>query len=212
VQSLIGGAIRNRRFQTKPQRLRVKRYLDVGCGANAHSDFINLDFLWHPKVDVCWDVSNGLPFSDGSMQGIYSEHCLEHFSLPAAISLMREFRRLLMPGGTLRIVVPDAELYLRTYVAHMTGNTETSFPFGKSEAFEGMWTPILSVNRLFYHDRESLSGHCVMYDFDLLQTMLLHLGFSWVEKRHFGCGKDPALIIDSQERRVESLYVEAGVT
>jgi hypothetical protein len=28
------------------------KYLDVGCGPNTHEAFINLDYLWYPKVDV----------------------------------------------------------------------------------------------------------------------------------------------------------------
>jgi len=211
VQSWITQLIRNREFQIKRQTVTGKKYLDVGCGSNTHDDFINLDFVWQPGVDVCWDISKGLPFSDGTIQAIYSEHCLEHFSLPQARFLLREFCRVLKPNGAIRIVVPDAEIYLRTYVKHLNGEKE-SFPYGEMEAFEGLWTPMLSVNRVFYHDRESPSGHCTMYDFALLRAMLLQQGFRWVEKCEFGSGRDSALLIDSPERRAESLYVEAGVS
>ncbi|SRR6266481_1070681 len=211
VQKLVGAVIRSRRFQVQRKRTIGLRYLDVGCGPNTHCEFINLDFLWHSKVDVCWDISRGLPFPDNSMQGIYSEHCLEHFGLVQALALLKEFRRLMAPGGIVRIAVPDAELYLRLYVSHIDGNTEPKFPYSEIESFQGFWCPMLSVNRVFYQDRDSSSGHKVMYDYALLRALLRQAGFNWVEKSEFGQGQNPVLLIDSPQRQMESLYVEAGV-
>jgi len=210
VQILLGNVIRNRAYQLTRPRLRGLTYLDIGCGLNPHDGFINLDYLWHPKVDVCWDITRGLPFADGSMRGIFSEHCLEHFPLPAALALLREVRRVLAPGGTVRIVVPDGGLYLRLYGHHHAGDVSQRFPFQDKESFGGFWTPMLSVNRIFYQDRESLFGHRTMFDFDLLSGLLGSCGFTHMECRQFGAGRDPRLLIDTPARAVESLYVEAS--
>ena len=78
VQVWIGHALRNRPAQLGRRRIANLTYLDLGCGPNVHENFINLDYLWHPQIDVCWDVTRGLPWADGSLQGIFSEHCLEH--------------------------------------------------------------------------------------------------------------------------------------
>jgi predicted SAM-dependent methyltransferase len=210
VQAAIGCLIRNRRFQLRRERVRAATYLDVGCGPNTHADFVNLDFLWHPKVDVCWDIRRGLPFSNGSMQGVFSEHCLEHFSLPSAMNLLREIRRVLAPDGLARIVVPDGELYLRTYARQLDGDASPRFPYPESEAAHGLWTPMLSVNRIFYQDRESLFGHRTIFDFQLLQALLLQCGFGRATRREFLHGADPRLLVDTPSRQVESLYVEAS--
>src|SRR5258705_11394557 len=95
VRALVGKLFRNRGFQLRRQRVQTLRYLDVGCGPNSHDEFVNLDYLWHPGIDVCWDISRGIPLASGSMQGIFSEHCLEHFPIATAVEILRECRRVL---------------------------------------------------------------------------------------------------------------------
>lgn len=209
VQALIGRLIRNRRFQLDRPRVRGGTHLDIGCGLNAHPGLINLDYLWHPGVDVCWDITRGLPFADTTLRGIFSEHCLEHFPLPAVRALLREIRRVLAPDGTARIIVPDGELYLRTYVSQLAGDRSARFPYEETERAQAGWTPIVSVNRVFYQDRESLFGHRTIYDFQLLDMLLREAGFTRITRRDFQTGADARLLVDTTARRVESLYVEA---
>ena len=210
VQSLVANYIRNRPFQLRRKRIRGLKYLDLGCGRNSHAEFINVDFLWHPAVDICWDITRGIPFPSGSMAGIFTEHCLEHFSLPVGIGILQECRRVLVPGGVLRIVVPDAELYLRTYYRQLNGEDSSRFPFQDREKFNGLYSPILSVNRIFYQDRGSSYGHRFMYDFQLLDLLMRDCGFDSVGRRDFNQGADRALLIDTPSRACESLYVEGA--
>lgn len=211
VRALVGNLVRNRSAQLGSARVQELRLLNVGCGPNAHESFVNLDYLWHPKIDVCWNLRHGLPFASGSMLGVFSEHCLEHFPLADAQRLIREIRRVLTPGGVLRLIVPDGELYLRTYVQKADGNKSASFPYPAERFLEGLDSPILSVNRVFYQDRESPFGHCVMYDYALLEALLIKEGFAWVRKAAFKQGCIPSLLIDNESRQPESLYVEAGL-
>ncbi len=210
VQALVGWLIRNRRFQLDRPHVRAGTHLDIGCGLNSHPNLINLDYLWHPGVDVCWDTTRGLPFADGTLRGVFSEHCLEHFPLPAARTLLREIRRVLAPDGTLRLIVPDGELYLRTYAAHLAGDDSQTFPYQTEEKARDLWSPMVSVNRVFYQDRESPFGHRTIFDFQLLQLLLQEAGFTRVVRREFRSGTDVRLLIDTPDRRVESLYLEAS--
>lgn len=210
VQSWLGGLLRNRRFQLRKKRVRELRYLDLGCGRNTHEALVNMDFLWHPQVDLCWDVRLGLPFADGSLSGIFTEHCLEHFDLPVVEQILTECRRVLGPGRILRIVVPDAELYLRTYQRHSDGDVIASFPFQGMEGLGGEFAAMLSVNRVFYQDRDSPSGHRTMFDFRLLDLLLRRAGFAAADRVRFREGRDPVLLVDSASRMVESLYVDAA--
>jgi predicted SAM-dependent methyltransferase len=206
--------IRNRDFQLRWKLARLKglKYVDVGCGPNTHENFVNVEFLWHPKIDICWDITTGLPFPDSSMRGIFTEHCLEHFPLPVAIEIIKEFRRILCPGGVLRVVVPDGELYLDIYHNQMRGDNSKTFPFQDRECFKGICSPILSVNRIFYQDRESLFGHRFIYDANILNQLLKHCGFDWAKKAEFRLGANPDLLIDTESRKCESLYMEAGIS
>ena len=183
--------------------------MDLGCGRNCHPELINLDYLWHPEVDVCWDIQTGIPFPDGKLKGIFTEHCLEHFPIAKAFYLLKECRRILRPGGILRIVVPDAGMYLERYYERSRKKSAELFPFEAKEFFEGFYTPILSVNRIYYQDREQAFGHRTMFDFALMEKLLRKAGFEKVEQKKYRKGEDPILLVDTESRKVESLYIEA---
>ena len=210
MQALVGQLIRNRRFQLRRPRVRHGTHLDLGCGLNTHEELVNLDYLWHPGVDLCWDITRGLPFADASLHGVFSEHCLEHFPLPAIRALLPEIRRVLTPDGTARLIVPDGELYLRTYVLQLEGAAAPPFPYQREEQARGLWSPMASVNRIFYQDRESLFGHRTIFDFQWLELLLRESGFTRVTRRSFQQGADARLLVDTPDRRGESLYVEAS--
>ena len=61
------------------------------------------------------DILNGLPFPDESFDVIVSIHVLPEIpyrSLPAALS---ELRRILCPGGVLRLALPDMNKAIQAY-------------------------------------------------------------------------------------------------
>lgn len=177
---------------------RSSRLLNIGCGRYPKPDFINLDYEWHPGVDVCWDVTKGLPFGDSSMDGVFTEHCLEHLPYSAIHGVLKEVRRVLAPMGTFRISVPDGEAYLRGYAMGK------ALPLADRDSADGIYSPIKSVNRVFRD-----FAHLYAYDFDLLRQLLLKHGFANVQRVDFGAGRDSRLLVDRTESRPESLYIEA---
>ncbi len=81
------------------------RKLNLGCGEDKKEGYLNLD--WSPLVhpDVVHDLNSlPYPFPDGSFDLIEAYHVLEHLEKPFLI--MKEFHRLLAPGGTLHVKVP----------------------------------------------------------------------------------------------------------
>lgn len=210
VQVWIGKLLRNRRFQIS-RVVRQKRLLNVGCGGNTHPEFVNLDYAWRPGMDVCWDITRGIPLDDGSMDGIYSEHCLEHIEHEQCVVVLREFFRVLVPGGVVRIVVPHGGLYLDLYAKARSGSP-VSFPYvgpeGERDRLEDSrygFTPMMAVNRIFRG-----YGHLFAYDYDTLAGFLAAAGFSDIREACFGEGRMTSLLIDSELRRPQSLYVEAA--
>lgn len=197
VQAVIGSVLRNRWKGTRP----AFDYLNVGCGPRTSPGFVHLDYGWHPGIDVCWDLTQPLPFDRSSMTGIFTEHCLEHISYDACLQALREFKRILRSDGTVRIVVPDAELYLRAYV-RLRDQGQDHFPH--VQPIDGQWTAMREVNQVFRGH-----GHQFAYDFETLKVLLLEAGLREPQRRDFHQGRDPKLLIDSPERRAESLYVEA---
>jgi predicted SAM-dependent methyltransferase len=202
MQLFIGALIRNR---SAFLRIKPKGFLlDLGCGPNINRQFCCLDFAWRPGIDVCWDVTRGLPFPSDYVGGIFCEHMLEHVDFPAALALLEECRRILTCGSILRLIVPDGELYIREYGKHLAG-AGSSMPYQEEDSASFPFvTPMISVNRIFrFH------GHRFIWDYETLRNALLAAEFSKVERRAFGEGSDPRLLRDTPSRRVESLYVEA---
>ena len=205
VQRVISPFVRGTRLGTNRQRIEGKQYLDVGCGFNVHEQFINLDHHWHPDLDLCWDITKGIPLPSGSLQGIFSEHCLEHITLDQMGNVLLEFYRLLAPGGTVRIVLPDGELYVKTYLERNQGSSDKQFPYEYQDSYQDLYTPIMSLNRIFYK-----WGHRFIYDFRTVNTLLERRGFHDIRRESYLSGRDPALLNDSDWRADESLYIEAG--
>jgi hypothetical protein len=55
-------------------------------------------------------------YADGSVAEIYASHVLEHFSFRDVEEVLREWVRVLEPGGTLRLAVPNFAWIARTYL------------------------------------------------------------------------------------------------
>lgn len=73
--------------------------IQFGCGGNILEGWKNHD------SDV--DITKPLPYPNESAHAILIEHCLEHVSGPDGFRFMKEAHRILVPGGILRICVPD---------------------------------------------------------------------------------------------------------
>ena len=204
VRGIYSRMRRARRSQFDNPKLKDKSILDIGCGPKINEDVVSLDYVWRPGVDVVCDVTRGIPFPSQSFEGIFSEHCLEHIPFISTDKVLAECYRLLKPGGNVRIVVPDGELYLRGYIKSLEADSAKTLPYADGDGFEGLYSPILSVNRIF---RES--GHLFIYDYEMFRMLLERNGFKDVKKEGLMSGRMESLLRDSPEREVESLYVEA---
>jgi predicted SAM-dependent methyltransferase len=90
--------------------------LNLGCGQRFHPAWTNLDLQpAHPSVRR-WDVTQPLPFADGSFDAVYHSHLLEHLPRAQALPFLTECRRVLKPGGVLRLAVPNLEAIARLYL------------------------------------------------------------------------------------------------
>ena len=94
----------------------ISRKLHIGASVRAEGWEL-LDIHPGPHVDHVCDAGDLARFSDGSFSELYASHVLEHFdftaSLPAAL---REWRRVLCPGGRIYISVPDLEVLARLFL------------------------------------------------------------------------------------------------
>ncbi len=158
-------------------------------GANRYYTCDDYCRLLRQNRFVFHDLARNVPFPDQSVDVVYSSHFLEHLFRKDAIHLLRESKRVLKPGGMIRIAVPD--------LAHALGLYAT-----------GQKTTMLS-NYFFVDDLEStLARHKYMYDFEMLQRVLELAGFTNVTRCDFNRGRTPNIdILDN--RPEDTLFVEA---
>lgn len=154
------------------------------------------------------DISRPLPFADASVDWVYAEHLIEHVAMPVAVGWLTEARRVLRPGGVLRITTPDLALYLNGYVnedgfltrhRRRLGMMGFGPPMPQRKAF--------LVNQIFRY-----YGHQWIYDLDELRHVLTLAGFAAEAVRlcSYREGVRPDVAdLDTAFRTDETIYVEA---
>jgi predicted SAM-dependent methyltransferase len=172
--------------------------LQLGSGSQPKQGWINID-LFAPTADLALDVREDLPFPDNSVTLIYSEHLFEHLLYPTdARHVLREALRILRPGATISLVVPDCGNALLAY-ARRDESFFTEHDHLRSYLREEHPTLMHHVNYCFRQDELHRYG----YDAETLGQVMRDAGFRDVRERAF----DPQL--DSEKRRVaHSLYME----
>lgn len=164
--------------------------LHIGSGFLPLDGWVNLDMVG-PPVDLAWDLRRGLPFADGALTAVFSEHLFEHLPFEAGVAVVSESVRALRSGGVFRVAVPDAGLLLRSYA----GTDDPEWACSREHAME-------AVNALFYEH-----GHTTMYDEELLVHLCRLGGLTDVRACRFGDSLiDPAP--DTTGRRDGTIYAE----
>lgn len=96
----------------------MEKKLHIGCGNRYIPGFIHIDVRKLPHIDYVTSADKLDMFEDSSLDLIYSCHMLEHLKRHEVEDVLKEWYRVLKPGGTLRVAVPDfekvAEVYLKT--------------------------------------------------------------------------------------------------
>jgi predicted SAM-dependent methyltransferase len=142
--------------------------LHLGSGDVIKPGWVNVDL--HPAADVRVDVRRPWPFADGSAAEVYAEHLFEHLAWPGeADHFLAEARRVLAPGGRLRLSVPDLGRHIRAYVEADETFRRDFAPFLPPEATT--WGDVLN------HHFRQFGEHQYAYDADTLATRLKGAGF-----------------------------------
>lgn len=116
--------------------------LDIGSQNARFKDFTTVD-LYAPEADIKADAGD-LPFADNTVTEIWASHILEHFPPSRVQPVLKEWLRVLVPGGTARIVIPDLDDACRAWLERRPA--AMSMIFGGFEG-QGMthyfgWGPI----------------------------------------------------------------------
>ena len=83
--------------------------LNLGCGQKIWPGFVNVDLAnnWSDvEPDVIADVTGPLPFPDDYADEVHAYHLLEHLWRWKTADCLREWIRVLKPGGLLVLEMP----------------------------------------------------------------------------------------------------------
>lgn len=170
--------------------------LDLGCGSSKREGFIGIDLS--PEADIQWDLTQGLPFEDETVSVIRSDHFFEHLELTDLIKLLKECRRVLIPGGTLDFSVPHLDPYLAAYLSknyNFLRDKINDVPDGEEILYN---TCFDRISWLLLRNGE----HKSMFDKDSIIAKVKLAGFNIVTTREY----DPKKDINP---RFSSIYVVA---
>jgi SAM-dependent methyltransferase len=115
--------------------------LHLGCGSVRREGYVNLDKYPTKGADRVMPADR-LYYGDASVDEIYTSHMIEHLSPEELESAVREWKRVLKPGGKITVRCPNFEVYLREWLA---GDEEYRLGWGRINIFghsgrgEGMW-------------------------------------------------------------------------
>ena len=112
------GAIK-RRFVTPalPTNPSGEVLIHLGCGEVDAPGYINVDGRHMQHVHYVREVTDLSVFPDDFADLVYACHVLEHIPSHALRKTLWEWRRVVKPGGILRLSVPDFDRIVRVYEA-----------------------------------------------------------------------------------------------
>jgi len=174
------------------------RRLNWGCGGHTLPGWINSDQKDGPGIDLSCDIARGLPLETDSIDYAVSIHALPEVPYDAIVPVLTELRRVIKPGGILRLCLPDLIKGVRAYER----GDRDYFLIPDADA-RSLGAKLITQLVWYGYSR-------TLFTSEFIEEMLLKAGFSRV--RHCAyrqtSGPDPE-IVDLDNREPESLYVEA---
>jgi predicted SAM-dependent methyltransferase len=199
IFKLINAELLNHRKKQINKQIKTSPFVKIEIGSGekiGENGWLTLDFI---GTDINWDLRNGMPFENDTIDEIYSSHLFEHLTFNEASVLFDECKRVLRPGGIFSICVPNSKRYIDAY---FNKNQE----FWKNEQLDFLTnaynktTLIDYVNYIAYMD----GHHKYMFDEENLLFILISHGFKNVKIREFD------IKIDMLDRDFESIYAIAN--
>lgn len=148
--------------------------LHLGCGGKYLEGYFNIDARPEVESDLTADVTKLTSFNDNMADVIYACHIFEHVPKPQVSEVLTEWKRILRPGGILRIAVPDFEAVAKLY--------NDGVPMQRL------------IGLLCGRQNHQWNVHYMVYDWHLLCAYLSEVGFfgmkRWNPKDTYPSGYD----------------------
>jgi|GEM_PF-1182868 len=159
--------------------------VEIGSGYMPQPGYKHLDVREGlPQLDYVCDFSKDpLPFADGEIAEVMSNHVIEHVSWRKLPFVLGEWFRVLKPGGRVFFRTPDLEFIARTY---LQGKTTPEHPNDEgfiTKHLASVVTPAWWANiKLFAGQDYPSNFHFLCFDFDMAKQLLERFGFESVRR------------------------------
>jgi len=174
------------------------RRLNWGCGEYPPPGWLNSDIKSTPGIDIVADVRTGLPLDADSMDYVVSIHALPELPYKDLVPALVELRRVLKPGGVLRLSLPDLDRGIAAY----KGGDPDYFHVPDEDA-RSIGAKFVT-QMIWYGYSRSLFVH------EFVEELLEKAGFTRIERSAYKQTSSPfADIVELDDRELESLFVEA---
>lgn len=182
------------------------KYVNFGCGKNYQNGWINIDAEDNGDINLFFSTDNVIPFDSNSIDGVFSEHFIEHIDFLTGVHFMSESYRILKPKGVLRIICPDLDYVLNGLNDLKLNKLKEMFiSVGDFRRLPKDISNAEVINWMFYGH-----GHKFIYNFECMEQLLYSVGFSKVELSSFGKSVDSNMPIERRrDESFYSLYVDA---
>lgn len=140
--------------------------LHIGCGKRYLPGFVHVDLADYPHIDWRRDVRDLSFLPDNSADLLYASHVLEYFDRFEVKDVLRTWRAVLRPSGTLRVAVPNFEAMADLYA--------------RGESLDRFLGPLFG--RMEVGNTGSMIYHKTTYDFASLSAVLEENGFADVRR------------------------------
>jgi SAM-dependent methyltransferase len=142
--------------------------LHLGCGRTRLRDFVNIDVVNGPAVDLVMDFDAcgaggaAFPYPDDSVEESFASHLIEHLRSP--LPFMQELWRVTRPGGVATFLCPygssddafEDPTHVRQYFIQSWGYFSQLFYWRADYGYRGDWDArrlVLDLDRARYAGR-----------------------------------------------------------
>ena len=174
--------------------------LQWGCGDSPAPGWINADRNFVEGLDLQGDIRDGLALPDDSVDYAVAIHALQDLQWHDIPIALAELKRVIKPGGVLRLGLPDMDLAIAAY---QRGDADHfCVPDHDAKAIGAKLVTYL----IWY------GSTCTPFNHDFAREVLERAGFRDVRRCAFReTASRHAEIVTLDNRERESLFVEATV-